>query len=141
MRFQIVTTDTDIDYSSWEAYINSIPPIVLRQKCATVAKHANRRFIGYRLTADDIITIITDAKGRCYTCNSLCIERRPTRSNGGPLPWEHVGRRIGSLAHKIDDKRNLEANNPSNLGWQCLWCNLWSSQRIMHATDHGGIQN
>jgi hypothetical protein len=27
---------------------------------------------------------------------------------------------------------------PGNLGWSCLWCNTWQSERTPGAIDHGG---
>ena len=92
-----------------------------------------------RLTGSDIWSIIEQAKGCCMYCGSLAIENRPSHATkGSPLPWEHVGRRIGSLEH-INPYLDGRINGLANLGWACLWCNVHPEARIWSAADHGGF--
>lgn len=91
-----------------------------------------------RLTGSDIWSIIEKAKGRCMYCGSLAVENRPSHATkGSPLPWEHVGRRIGSLEH-INPYLDGRINSLSNLGWACLWCNTHRDERIPLAAGQGG---
>ena len=92
-----------------------------------------------RLQGSDVWSIIERAKGRCTYCGSLAVENRPSHEiRGSPLPWEHVGRRIGSLEH-LQSFLDGRINALDNLAWACLWCNVHPSARIAGATDHGGF--
>lgn len=91
-----------------------------------------------KVTVEDVLAVLTAAEGRCVHCGSLAVERRPSRADGGPLPWAPVGRRIGSLGH-IVGRFHGGANTLDNLAWSCLWCNTWQSERTPGATDHGAI--
>jgi hypothetical protein len=53
-------------------------------------------------------------------------------------PWAPVGRRIGTLGHKLS-RFHAGGNHPDNLCWACMWCNTWVSERTMGALDHGGL--
>ena len=91
-------------------------------------------------STDVVEAVIRKTQGRCVHCGSpLALEGRPSKPNGAPTSWEHVGRRIGSLEHIM---MALEGgtNAAENLAWSCLWCNVWHSERVPGATDHGGIQ-
>jgi hypothetical protein len=90
-----------------------------------------------RITWRDVWLVLEAAKGRCAHCNSLAIENRPSTPNGYPLPWSQVGRRIGSLGHRIARYQG-GSNAPANLCWSCLWCNTWIDERRIGAIDHGG---
>jgi hypothetical protein len=83
------------------------------------------------ISADDVLAVLEKARGRCAHCDSLAVERRP------PGTWGHVGRRIGSLGHRIA-RFNGGPNTPDNLDWCCMWCNTWPEERIKGATGHGG---
>lgn len=90
------------------------------------------------ITSGNVWSVIEVAKGRCMYCKSLAVEGRPSHPiSGGPLPWEHIGRRIGSLEH-IHPFLDGRINHLSNLGWACLWCNVHPEARILGASDHGG---
>jgi hypothetical protein len=111
-------------------------------KCRDHAKKANRKRLlseapETRLTAQDVWANIEAAKGRCFHCGSLAVERRPSSPTGAPVEWAQIGRRIGSLQHL---KCRLEGgdNDAANLVWACLWCNVWPSERRQLAIDHGG---
>jgi hypothetical protein len=92
-----------------------------------------------RLSGRDVWALFENAKGRCMYCHSLAVERRPSLAGyGHPLPWAHVGRRIGSLEH-IDSFLDGRINHASNLGWSCLWCNVHPDQRVPFVSDHGGF--
>jgi hypothetical protein len=110
------------------------------KRCYAASKKSNRRFPhqdGSKVTGRDIWNVIEAAKGRCVYCRSLAVENRPSHPvTGGPLPWAHVGRRIGSLEHKT--VINGSNNQPDNLAWACLWCNTWGSEREPLADIHGG---
>jgi len=55
------------------------------------------------------------------------------------LPWEPIGRRIGSLGHRVA-RFNGGPNISANLIWSCLLCNTWPSMRTPGATDYGAVQ-
>lgn len=84
--------------------------------------------------------MLTAAPGRCSYCGSLAVEGAPIcQETRKPLPWAHIGRRIGSLDHVvawIDGGPNTN----DNLRWSCHWCNTWPSERIPGAKDQGAIQ-
>ena len=93
---------------------------------------------GEKLGWQDVWSVLEAAQGRCMYCGSLAVEGRPSKPNGAPSPWEQVGRRVGSLAH-ITARVYGGTNTPDNLGWACLWCNTWPSERIPGSTDRGAI--
>jgi hypothetical protein len=112
--------------------------------CRDKAKKANgsRLLSGEptaRVTAQDVWAIMAAALGRCAYCGSLAVEKRPSTPTGQPLPWEQVGRRIGSLSHVVPLFYG-GTNTPDNLCWSCLWCNTWRGEGRLGATDHGGLQ-
>jgi len=129
-------------YASWEDYLAATTWAERRRWCASKAKKANApRLMSGRpvdvITVDDVWTILESARGRCAHCCSLAVEKRPSMAGGSPAPWEHVGRRIGSLGHRISRFQG-GSNHPENLVWSCLWCNTWPDQRVPGALDHGG---
>jgi hypothetical protein len=89
------------------------------------------------ITAGDVWAVLEGARGKCAYCGSLALENRPSMPNGAPAPWEAVGRRIGSLSHRVS-LINGGPNITRNLVWSCLWCNTWFSERVVGAPDHGG---
>lgn len=131
-------------YASWNEYLARTTSGERRAWCARKAKKANgdRLMSGRpedRITAEDVWAILQGAQGRCAHCGSLAVESRPSKPNGAPAPWEHVGRRIGSLGHVLA-RFNGGTNTPDNLVWSCLWCNTWPEERRAGATDHGAVQ-
>ena len=125
-----------VTYTSWEDYLARTTSAERRRWCAAKAAKANSpRLMSGRpettISADDVLAVLEEARGRCAHCGSLAVERRPRG------PWGHVGRRIGSLGHRIA-RFNGGANTPANLDWCCMWCNTWPEERIKGATDHGG---
>lgn len=111
--------------------------------CQKKATRANRPRLmsgppDVKITGADVWAVLEAAKGRCEYCRSLAVENRPAAPNGKPLPWAQVGRRIGSLGHRLA-RFNGGSNASGNLTWACLWCNTWPSERRPVATDHGGI--
>lgn len=129
-------------YTSWNDYLAKTTPAMRRRWCAAKTKKANapRLMSGSPalvITADDVWAVLEAARGRCAHCGSLAVEKRPSMPNGSPAPWEHVGRRIGSLGHRTSRFQG-GANNQDNLIWSCLWCNTWPDQRVPGALDHGG---
>jgi len=131
-------------YSSWQDYLERTTNADRRAWCARKAKVANRERLmsgrpEHRLGTEDVWRVLEAAQGRCAGCGSLAVERRPSKPNGAPMPWEHVGRRIGSLGHALARVHGGQ-NTADNLAWTCLWCNTWPSERRPGATDHGGIQ-
>jgi len=130
------------DYASWDDFLASTTPADRRKWAAAKAKKANSERLmsgrpAERITADDVLAVLESARGRCAHCGSLAVERRPSGRDGRPLPWEAVGRRIGSLGH-ITARVFGGGNVPSNLAWSCLWCNTWPQERTPGKTDHGG---
>jgi hypothetical protein len=89
------------------------------------------------ITAADVGEVLQSVKGRCEHCGSLAVEKRPSGPDGRPTPWAPVGRRIGSLGHRVA-RFNGGSNSITNLCWSCLWCNTWPTERRPGATDHGG---
>jgi hypothetical protein len=93
-------------YGSWAEFLHRTTPAERRRWCAAKAGKANgeRLMSGVPATtisAEDVLTILIAAEGRCAHCGSLAVERRPSGPNGAPLPWAGVGRRIGSLGHVV----------------------------------------
>jgi hypothetical protein len=129
-------------YASWDDYLATTTRAERRRWCAAKAKKANapRLMSGHPvgvITADDGWAVLESAQGRCTHCGSLAVEKRPSMPGGSPAPWEHVGRRIGSLGHRISRFQG-GMNDRENLAWSCLWCNTWPDQRVRGALDHGG---
>lgn len=113
-----------------------------REYCHTRAKSANsKRLLSpkptYNVKTWEVWHIIEDAKGRCAYCGSLAVEKRPSNEKGHPIPWSNVGRRVGSLGHRVA-RFHGGGDEPDNLQWCCLWCNDWVSERIPGAANHGG---
>jgi hypothetical protein len=130
-------------YLSFDDYRSCVTNAELRKKFNTHAKKANRQRLfsdapKERLSGSDVWEIFAAAEGRCAHCGSLAVEGRPSRADGAPLPWEHIGRRIGSLEH-LARRVDGGGNKLSNLVWACLWCNTWPEERRRGATDHGGF--
>jgi hypothetical protein len=131
-------------YTSWEDYLKQTTASQRLLWCRRKAKVANRKRLmsgepDVKIRGEDVWAVLEIAQGRCEHCGSLAVETRPSTATGQPAPWEHVGRRIGSLGHRVA-RFNGGSNAPENLGWSCLWCNTWPSERRQGATDHGGIQ-
>ena len=130
-------------YESWSDYMQRATKKELRERCSQIAVRANRwRLMSgvpiERITSRDVWAVLDAARGRCGTCGSLAVERRPSRPNGAPAPWEAVGRRVGSLGHVVQRVRQ-GSNTPDNLIWQCLWCNTWPKEANWGATTSGGF--
>jgi hypothetical protein len=129
-------------YASWDDYLATTTPAERRRWCAAKAKKANapRLMSGHpaaMITTDDVWAVLESARGHCAHCCSLAVEKRPSMPGGSPAPWEHVGRRVGSLGHRISRFQG-GTNDRQNLVWSCLWCNTWPDQRVPGALDHGG---
>jgi hypothetical protein len=130
-------------FPCWDAFVEQTTADERRRWCAAKANTANRERLmsgkpQSRITSDEVWTLLEAAKGRCAYCGSLAVEHRPSRPNGGPAPWAHVGRRIGSLSHIVAPFQG-GTNTMDNLRWCCLWCTTWPVERRLGATDHGGI--
>lgn len=128
-------------YTSWADFLERTTPAARMAWCRAKAKKANlpRLMSGSpdaKIMAEDVWRVLDAAQGRCAHCGSLAVEKRPSTAKGAPLPWEQVGRRIGSLGHRIA-RFNRGKNAPSNLCWSCLWCNTWLDERQWGARDHG----
>lgn len=131
-------------YVSWEDFLDRTTPVGRMIWCRQKAAKANTpRFMSGRpdvkITDLDVWAVMEAARGRCEYCGSLAVEKRPSALDGKPLPWAPVGRRIGSLDHRVA-RFDGGSNAPVNLAWTCLWCNTWPSERQPGAVDHGGIQ-
>ena len=131
-------------YTSWEDYLAVTTERERMRWCAAKAKKANRpRLMSgvpeRSVTGAEVWRILEAARGRCEYCGSLAVESRPSGSDGRPLPWAQIGRRIGSLGHRLA-AFNGGTNELENLSWSCLWCNTWPDERRGGATDYGGIQ-
>jgi hypothetical protein len=132
-------------YHSWGEYLQVTSAAERLQWCRAKAKIANRTRLmsgapERKITANEVWTILEATEGRCAYCGSLAVERRPSGPEGRPIPWARIGRRIGSLGHRLA-RFHGGANNPANLCWSCLWCNTWPTERRPGATDHGGLQS
>ena len=130
-------------FTSWLDYIERTSEADRRRWCAQKAHKANasRLMSGtpkHKVTADDVLAILTAARGRCAYCGSLAVESRPSTPTGRPTAWAPVGRRIGSLGHVVA-RFHGGLNTPANLVWSCLWCNTWPSERVRGATDRGAV--
>ena len=129
-------------FASWADFIAQTTPAERRAWCARKAKKANapRLMSGSpseKVGADDVWQVLAAARGRCAHCGSLAVENRPSRPDGAPVPWDTVGRRIGSLATGSAGS-TVADNTRENLVWSCLWCNTWLGERRPGGTDHGG---
>lgn len=130
-------------YASWEDFLAKTTAVERRNWSARKAKRANSQRLmsgrpHTRITADDVLAVLAAARGRCAHCGSLAVENRPSTPNGRPAPWAHIGRRIGSLGHRVTRFEGGD-NTSANLVWSCLWCSTWPGERIMAASDHGGL--
>lgn len=130
-------------FTSWTDYLARTTTAERRTWCSMKARRANRERLmsgrpSHRVTTDDVYDVLVDAQGRCVHCGSLAVEKRPSKPNGAPLAWEHVGRRIGSLSHLVA-RVHGGPNMRGNLGWSCLWCNTWPIERRPGATDRGAV--
>jgi hypothetical protein len=131
-------------YTSWEDYIERTTVSQRMLWCRKKAERANRKRLmsgepQVKIHGADVWAVLETAQGRCEHCGSLAVETRPSTATGQPAPWEHVGRRIGSLGHRVA-RFNGGSSAPENLCWSCLWCNTWPSERRQGATDRGGLQ-
>jgi hypothetical protein len=131
-------------YLSWEDFLARTKAAEVMAWCRAKAKKANgtRLMSGEpdaQIAAKDVWAIMAAARGSCAYCGSLAVEKRPSTPAGQPLPWEQVGRRIGSLSHVVS-RFDGGTNTPGNLCWSCLWCNTWRGEGRLGATDHGGLQ-
>jgi hypothetical protein len=131
-------------YTSWDDYLRRTTDPQRMLWCRKKAERANRKRLmsaepDVKIRGADVWAVLEAARGQCEHCGSLAVETRPSTATGQPSPWEHVGRRIGSLGHRIA-RFNDGSNAPGNLCWSCLWCNTWPSERRIGATDHGGLQ-
>jgi len=131
-------------FASWEDYLAATTERERMRWCVTKAKKANRpRLMSgapeAKITGAGVWRIFEAAGGRCENCGSLAVESRPSGPDGRPAPWAHIGRRIGSLGHRLA-MFNGGTNDLDNLSWSCLWCNTWPDERLPGATDYGAIQ-
>ena len=132
-------------YRSWEDYLSKTTPAERLTWCAVKAAKANgKRLMSpaptRHVTAAEVLVVLEAAKGHCCYCGSLAVEKRPSGPRGGPLPWADVGRRIGSLGHRLA-RFHGGGNDIENLSWVCLWCNTWPEERPPGASDHGALQD
>jgi len=117
----------------------------IRSWCGEKARRANRNRLmsgrpAEKVTTDEVPSILISSKGRCAYCGSLAVERTPKHpETRKPLPWGHIGRRIGSLDH-IVSRFDGGTNTPANLAWSCRWCNTCPRERRHGASDHGAIR-
>jgi hypothetical protein len=131
-------------YASWEDFVRRTTPAQRMAWCQAKAEKANRPRLmsgppDVKIKGEDVWAVLKTAGGRCEYCGSLAVENRPSAPSGKPLPWAQVGRRIGSLGHRVA-RFNGGSNARDNLSWACLWCNTWPQERRPGATDYGGIQ-
>lgn len=139
---------TEIPLPLWltfEAFLDGVPMREIRYWCGRKAERANRpRLMSgrpeQRITTDDVVSVLTTARGHCSYCGSLAVEGAPMcQETRRPLPWADIGRRIGSLDHVVA-RIDGGPNAIDNLRWCCYWCNAGPSERISGAMDHGAIQ-
>jgi hypothetical protein len=131
-------------YASWEDFVSRTTPAQRMAWCRAKAKKANRPRLmsgppDVKIKGEDVWAVLKAAGGRCEYCGSLAVENRPSAPSGKPLPWVQVGRRIGSLGHRVA-RFSGGSNARDNLSWACLRCNTWPQERRPGATDYGGIQ-
>lgn len=132
-------------WRTFEDFLAGAPMREIRYWCSRKAVRANRERLmsgrpKERITTNDVVSVMTDACGRCSHCGSLAVQGAPMHpETRKPMPWAHIGRRIGSLDHLLS-RFDGGPNTVDNLRWSCHWCNTWPSERILGATDHGAIQ-
>jgi hypothetical protein len=85
-----------------------------------------------KLTVEMVYDVLCEAEGRCYLCNSLCVE---TKTREGS--FKDRSRRIGSLEHKIPVKAG-GTNARSNLAWCCMACQNGSLYPWDYPNRNGG---
>jgi len=129
-------------FLSWADYIKRTSYSQRMARCHAAAKKANRERLlssapETKLCGADIWSLFETARGRCAYCGSLAVETRPSNSQGAPVPWAQVGRRVGSVEHRRM-RVTGGGNQVSNLTWACLWCNDHPGERRPNAADHGG---
>jgi len=130
-------------YQSWTDFLSFTTPAERQAWCRLKAKTANRPRLmsgtpDEKVTPETVWEVCEAALGRCTHCDSLAVEGRPSGVDGRPAVWAHVGRRIGSLGHRVA-RFNGGTNDRDNLSWSCLWCNTWPSERRQGASDHGAV--
>jgi hypothetical protein len=130
-------------YRSWRDFLAATTAQQRLAWCSRKARRANRPRLmsghpNLRITAAIVWEVLEAAAGRCANCGSLAVEGRPSAMDGRPTAWAIVGRRVGSLGHRLA-RFNGGDNDRENLYWCCLWCNTWPSERRFGATDHGAI--
>lgn len=132
-------------WRTFEDFLAGTPMREIRHWCSRKAVRANRPRLlsgrpSERINTDDVVSILLAARGRCAHCGSLAVERAPMHpETRKPLPWAHVGRRIGGLDH-VMARFDGGPNTVDNLVWCCHWCNTWPDERISGAKDCGAIQ-
>jgi hypothetical protein len=133
-------------YVSWDDFLDSTTIREIRTWCSRKAGQANKpRLMSGKptdkITVDTVLNVLLAAKGRCHFCGSLAVENRPSKPNGSPLPWEHIGRRIGGLGHLKNVLRG-GTNTEDNLVWSCILCNTFEAPAVrkMNAQDYGAIK-
>jgi len=131
-------------YRSWEHFLASTTEAERRSWCAAKAQKANRsRLLSVRaaqvVSAEDVWHVMLAHRGHCCYCGSLAVERRPSEPSGAPAPWEPIGRRIGTLEHRVS-RVDAGTNALTNLAWACACCNTQHrpNDRRLGATDFGG---
>ena len=108
-------------FISWEDFLTRTTERERMDWCKAKARKANRKRLlsgepMVKLTAIDVWEVLESYKGHCRYCGSLALENRPSKPNGAPFPWEHIGRRIGSLEH-IESRFDGGENEKRNLAW------------------------
>lgn len=130
-------------YTSWDDFLASTTEAERQSWCAAKANTANRpRLLAPRaeiVSDEDVWQVMLAHRGHCCHCGSLAVERRPSKPNGAPALWEHIGRRIGTLEHKVSRSEG-GTNALANLAWACACCNTQRrpDDRRLGATDFGG---
>jgi hypothetical protein len=138
-----VATAEHFEFASWGDWLGRVSAADKRERCRQIAHGANRhRLLSgaplVRLTPREVWAVLVTARGRCAYCDSLAVERRPSGPGGEPVAWSQIGRRIGSLGHRVARFHGGD-NDRENLIWSCLWCNTWQSERRRGARNHGGL--
>lgn len=141
---EVFGTSEPAMFADWPDYLTRTTLAERRKMCTGRTNRVNERIQVRasdepRVTGDDIWQLVETAEGRCVHCGSLCLQSPPHDPvTGKKLPWGYIGRRIGSVTHLV---RSADggSNGLSNLTWSCLWCNDWRCERVVGATDHGGI--
>ncbi len=135
---EVIGTTEPAVFADWVDYLARTPRAERLSMCAARTARVNEN-TAERVTTDNVWQMVESAEGRCVHCGSLCLQRLPYDPvSKKKLPWAHVGRRIGSVTHLIR-RADGGSSHLSNLAWSCLWCNTWRCERIVGATDHGGL--